>query len=468
MTGGPTQRRVAGATVAGVRLGQLVGRGSTGEVWAGTDLLDGTRVAVKLLAGVPAVVDGALAQQTGHPHVLEVRRVSHDPPAVVTVLAGGGSLAAQVQARGCLRPGEVVTVVAPLADALAWLHARGVVHGDVSATNVLFVERGRPVLGDLGSAGLAGTGSPVATPGFAAPEVVAGGDPSPAADVHGLAAVAWLALTGAVPPAAEDRLPLRLLVPECPDELLDAVTAGLDPDPRRRPPPSDLAAAARAATDAEPVGLVPSAALGVRADEAVTYRVRASAARQRPSPAPGRRRWPHPRGAMAAAVLTLLLVAAGGAVSHRLGDPPPTVAAADDATVATTVASTTVPGTLDGPGLEREVRALVGARQAALRSGDVDLLARVHHPDGTTLAGDRELLRSGPVDVSYEVLSVEAVGPLDSVDAADVADHPDDDGAVEAAVSLTTTTDGAAAVLEDVVVRIDQHDGRWLVSRVAG
>ncbi len=437
----PGAEPAAGATVAGVRLGQRIGRGATGEVWAGTDLLDGSRVAVKLLEGTPADVDGALAQGTRHPHVLEVRRVSHDPPAVVTVLAGGGSLAAQVRARGCLRPGEVVTVLAPLADALAWLHARGVVHGDVSATNVLFVERGRPVLGDLGSASLAGAGTPVATPGFAAPEVVSGAGPSPATDVHGLAAVAWLALTGAAPPAAEDRLPLRLLVPECPDELVDAVTAGLDPDPHTRPSPSELAAAARAATPAEPVGLVPSAALGVRPDEAVTYRVRASAARQRPSAAPSRRRWrPRARGVVPAvvAVVVLAVVAAVGTLSGLGDDQPRPLVAAD---------------------LEQEVRALVAARQAALRSGDPDMLAEVHHPDGTTLGGDRDLLRSGPVDVSYRVLGVEAVGP-------GPGPGQDRDQVVEAAVSLSTATDGAPAVAEDVVLRLDRHDGRWLVSRV--
>lgn len=440
-----------GATVAGVRLGRLVGRGSTGEVWAGTDLVDGTRVAVKLLDGAPEAVDVALAQGTRHPHVLEVRRVSEDPPAVVTVLAGGGSLAAQVHARGQLRPGEVVTVLAPLADALAWLHARGVVHGDVSGTNVLFVERGRPVLADLGSAGLAGTGRGVATPGFAAPEVVAGGPPSPAADVHGLAAVAWLALTGSDPPAAEDRLPLRLLVPECPDDLVDAVTLGLDPDPTRRPAPLELAAAARSGVEAEPVDLVPSAALGVRADEAVTYRVRAAAARQRSSPRA--RRWPRPsRKAVRAVGLSVVLavaVAAGGTVLlPGLLDAPGAPAAG---------AGTAV---LTGAGLEREVRTLVAARQTALRAGDPDLLGDVHHPDGSTLAGDGDLLRAGPVDVTYRV---DAVRPTDAGGSV-----PDGERAVAAAVSLTTVTDGAGEVVEHVVVRLERHEGRWLLSDVRG
>jgi|GEM_PF-5270521 len=462
-----------GRTVAGVRLGTCIGRGSTGQVWAGTDLVDGTRVAVKLLSGAPADVDVALAQGAGHPHVLQVRRVHHDPPAVVTVLAGGGSLAAQVQARGCLRPAEVVTVLAPLADALAWLHARGAVHGDVSATNVLFVERGRPVLGDLGSASLAGGGPAFATPGFAAPEVLAGAPPSPAADVHGLAAVGWLALTGSVPPAAQDRLPLRLLAPECPDELVEAVTSGLDPDPARRPTPLELAAAARTGVEAEPVGLVPSAALGIRADEAVTYRVRSAAALDRaglrpsrrtwgrapwsrgrdvlgPGPGPGSRR-PARRAAVAAGVAVVVGALVLSAVvllpwPHRSDEP----AAVGTATV------TPAP-------LEQVVLALVEARQTALRSGDAGLLTDVHHPDGTTLTGDRDLLADGPVDVTYRVLSVEPGGP------AAVGARPGaaTDGPVTAAVRLTTTTDGSPEMVEDLLVELDRHQGRWLVRRVS-
>jgi serine/threonine protein kinase len=85
------------------------------------------------------------------------------------------------------------------------------------------------VLADLGVAGLAGDGVPWATPGYAAPEVLAGARPGPAADVHGLAAAAWLALTGSVPPPEPERLPLGLLAPDCPPRCWP-------PSPRRWTP----------------------------------------------------------------------------------------------------------------------------------------------------------------------------------------------------------------------------------------
>ena len=65
-----------------------------------------------------------------------------------------------VRARGHLSPGEVVTVLAPVASALGRLHDLGVVHGDVSPGNVLLDLDGRPVLGDLGLGHVVGEVSP--------------------------------------------------------------------------------------------------------------------------------------------------------------------------------------------------------------------------------------------------------------------------------------------------------------------
>ena len=53
-------------------------------------------------------------------------------------------------------PGEVVTIAAPLASALATAHGLGLVHGDVSPANVLFTADGMPLLADLGVARVAG------------------------------------------------------------------------------------------------------------------------------------------------------------------------------------------------------------------------------------------------------------------------------------------------------------------------
>lgn len=474
----PGEAPRVGELVAGARLTALVGRGGSGQVWAATEEPGGARVAVKLLDRSGAEREAQLLAGLRHPHVLPLRRVAHDPPAVVTDLAEGGSLQAQVQARGCLTAGEVATVVAPLADALAFLHGRGVVHGDVSGTNVLFVGRGRPVLADLGSATLAGVGEASATPGYAAPEVLAGARPGPASDVHGLGAVAWLALTGGVPPSAEDRLPLRLLAPECPDALAEVVTAALDPDPAARPAPEDLAGEVRLSCTPCAVRLVPGAALGVRAEEAVTYRVRLAAADD-PAPARSPRRRPGRRSALAgavvagvaAAVTTGVLLAptlrpdATGTGPAVPSGPDALPLAADPAAPATSGAPASSDGAEDGDGgspggdpvplgggeLVAQVTALVAARQEALRTGDPAALGRVHHPDGDTLARDRALLGAGPVPVGYEVIAVTPVPGRPGV-----------------ATVLTRTTGAGREVTEEVVVELGLADGGWRVLAVQG
>ena len=79
--------------------------------------------------------------------------VSWTCPALVLVLenAEGGSLDDLLAARGTLPAGEVVTACAPIAQALAELHARGLVHGQVTPANVLFSGDGRPMLGNFGT-----------------------------------------------------------------------------------------------------------------------------------------------------------------------------------------------------------------------------------------------------------------------------------------------------------------------------
>jgi hypothetical protein len=89
-----------------------------------------------------------------------------------------GALAAR---RGSLGMGWV----APLARALARVHAAGWVHHDLKPANVLLCAPDAPMLGDFGTARRRGEPSPPGSPGYVSPERLAGRPSDPADDVYG-------------------------------------------------------------------------------------------------------------------------------------------------------------------------------------------------------------------------------------------------------------------------------------------
>ncbi|MBM6404081.1 protein kinase [Phycicoccus sp. CSK15P-2] len=271
--------------VPGFELGAVLGRGATSEVWAAVREADGRRVAVKVTGADPELTDAAVREaavsaRVASEHVLAVEACVPLPDgrtALVMPLLDGGSLAALVRARGHLSPGEVVTVLAPVASALGRLHAAGVVHGDVSPGNVLLDLDGRPVLADLGLGRVVGEAdTPVwGTEGHLAPEVLLGADPSPAADVYALGALGWMCLAGEVPGAPGLRPTLAEVnrAGEGAAPLLAVVESAVAPRARERPSADDLAWALFEAAQAAPLHLVD----GTDDVSSVTYRLRAAA-----------------------------------------------------------------------------------------------------------------------------------------------------------------------------------------------
>lgn len=191
---------------------ELIGRGASADVWRGRQTRTGAAVALKRipLTGRQAVhsarAEAAVLAGLSHPHLIGFRELVPDGDAVVLVLdfAPGGSLAALIERRRFLAPGEVVTALAPICAALAYAHNEGLVHCDVSTSNVLFAADGKPLLADLGvarlldgAAAVSGSAEHAGTVGYLDPAVAAGAAPGPASDVFAAAAVALHALTGA-------------------------------------------------------------------------------------------------------------------------------------------------------------------------------------------------------------------------------------------------------------------------------
>ena len=129
---------------------RLLGAGAQAEVWLVEDGR-GVRAALKVPragAAPDALAAEAQAGRVAHPHLLRVLGVVETDRGlgVLTEHRAAGTLQDMVQRVGPLSPGQAVTVLVPIAQALACLHREGVVHGDVSPANVLFGVDGSPAL----------------------------------------------------------------------------------------------------------------------------------------------------------------------------------------------------------------------------------------------------------------------------------------------------------------------------------
>ena len=176
-------------------LGSLLGRSAAGEAWSGEDE-HGRPVMVKVLRQPPAVEHERLLR-VSHPALVEVLAVGLQPlPHVVTRRAPGRPLADFVRSGPAPAP-IALGVTCAVADALAALHAGGLVHGDLRPANVMVGSLQGPRLKvvDFGQAGVRqGT-----TLAYSAPERLAGGPATPPADCFALGLLLWELVHGHPP-----------------------------------------------------------------------------------------------------------------------------------------------------------------------------------------------------------------------------------------------------------------------------
>ncbi len=262
-----------GTEIGGYRVLGPLGRGGMGAVYRAVDA-DGTTVALKLLH--PHLGEDPAARERLQREVRTLQRVRHPGVArvldaeieageafVVTELVDGEDLGTRVRTRGALTPVELADLAERLRGAVAVVHETGVLHRDLTPGNVMVTERG-PVLIDFGIAQdaddlrVTSTGLVMGTPGFVAPEVLEGGEPSEAGDWWSWAALLVLAATGRPPFGGP---PLQAVLARAragePDlEGLDrrtatALRAALAVDPWRRPAPEHVVAELRLAAQGE-------------------------------------------------------------------------------------------------------------------------------------------------------------------------------------------------------------------------
>ncbi len=285
------------------RLLSPLGAGGFGEVHLGLDP-QGRTVAVKLLhpqlaADTAAVTRLAREVETMRrvrgPHVAEVVDAwfGEPRPYIVTRYVQGRSLAAVVAETGPVRGDDLTRLTKGLAEALASIHAAGVIHRDLKPANVLMAD-GEPRVIDFGiavawdSASVTASGAVVGTPGYLAPEVLEGGSGGPAADVFAWAATLAFAATGRQPygtgpaPAVAYRVVHHEPdLEDVPDWLATMLGDCLRADPAARPTAARLCALLGVPI---PAATPPSGSAAPAGSSAVSSVV---AAGGEPSPAPG-------------------------------------------------------------------------------------------------------------------------------------------------------------------------------------
>lgn len=146
----------------------------------------------------------ATGRLSGHPNIVNIFQAGSTEggrPFIVMPYYPQDSIEARIRRSGPLPLDEVLLLGVRIAGALGSAHHLGIFHRDVKPANILITDYGEPVLADFGIAHFAGayqTGTDMLTgsPAFIAPEVVTGAPPSAAADVYGLGATLFAALTG--------------------------------------------------------------------------------------------------------------------------------------------------------------------------------------------------------------------------------------------------------------------------------
>jgi hypothetical protein len=247
-------------------LKSLLGEGGLGRVYEAWDPLLSRTVAVKTLQfnlDMPSRMaldrlllnEARAAGSLTHAHIVTVHDAGLSAHGVYIAMERlRGRDLRQALAEGWRpAPDVAAQIVRRVADALAYAHARGVVHCDIKPGNIFLTRKDKPKVLDFGiaraahsSAGPAGETLVAGSPHYLAPEQLQGGTVDARADIYALGVVLYELLTGRKAFGGDSLeeihaevlngtpLPARALRPEVPQTLSDIVARAMERDPQQR------------------------------------------------------------------------------------------------------------------------------------------------------------------------------------------------------------------------------------------
>ncbi len=225
-----------GTRLGNCRLVRKLGEGGMAEVWEAIDLSLERRIAIKVVKETISRLpefdarfrrEAKTAAQLEHPIILPIYGLGvEDGVAYIEMpYLSGGTLSSRLDGGSPPSAETACEWVEALASALDAAHARGIIHRDIKAVNVLFDQSGRIVLGDFGLAknvadrsGLTATGTLMGTPMYLSPEQARGQSLTPASDQFSLGVLAYRMLAGQLPwgPNAAPAVVMMRIVAQAP------------------------------------------------------------------------------------------------------------------------------------------------------------------------------------------------------------------------------------------------------------
>ena len=222
-----------------------IGKGASGEVYRAWDSLLQREVALKLSRGTGdpsdtcsllALREARLLARIRHPNVVNVYGVDYDCDrlGVWMEYIRGLNLDAVVRQNGPLSPQEVTAIGFDLCSAVGAVHDLGLLHGDITAKNVMRESTGRIVLLDFGFSqdlrALDGQEREFyigGTPLYMAPELLTGGRSSAQSDIYAIGVLLYRLATGRYPLEARSVAEVRTALNRRKVKLLCATCGGL-------------------------------------------------------------------------------------------------------------------------------------------------------------------------------------------------------------------------------------------------